>query len=167
MRYGANSVCGSIAVQLTATHRLLYPPHQPESQQCGFGFFLEDETLKNATRALELTLQSIIDARADQPRSTDLPVIDPRNWHGKPIPTREESTMEKLASDAKHSEAIATVALHWVGERLYKSGGIELMQETIMATAARNPSCGGLMMSIADSKWDGIGRTKDDAGWCS
>jgi hypothetical protein len=123
--------------------------------------------LKNATRALELTLKSIIDARADRPRSTNLPEIDPRDWHGKPIPTRDESTMEKLASNAKHREAVAIVALRWIGERLYENGCIELMQDTLETVAARNPSCGGKMLSIADSKWDGIGRTKDDVGWCS
>ena len=55
-------------------------------------------TLKNATLALELTLKEIIEARKARPPSDDntkLTFIDPRDWQDKPIPTRDESMMER------------------------------------------------------------------------
>jgi hypothetical protein len=54
-----------------------------------------------------------------------------------------------------------------LGERLYEIGGMDLMTRVLDDVAERDPAHSGYRMGVMDARWDCIGRTGGNPGWCS
>lgn len=95
-------------------------------------------------------------------------------------PFRIESMREVLANLDKSRAAQAAESLirspvgyacrmgvRSLGERLYEIGGMDLMTRVLDDVAEREPSKSGYRMGVMDARWDGIGRSGGNPGWCS
>lgn len=58
------------------------------------------------------------------------------------------------------------VSIRALGKRLHEIGGVNLMSEVLVRAAEKDPAHLGHREDIMDKRWDGIGRTADNAGWC-
>lgn len=82
--------------------------------------------------------------------------------------------MEKSKAERDTSELVKNPVawacrrgIRVLGERLYELGGLELMGNVLDDVAERDETKSGYRMGIMDARWDGIGRTGGNPGWCS
>jgi hypothetical protein len=54
------------------------------------------------------------------------------------------------------------LAIHEIGELLFRRGGTDSMREVLERVASRHPKSYGRRATICDHKWDGIG----GKWWC-
>jgi hypothetical protein len=128
--------------------------------------------IHNLTKALALALTRVIRARERRDRRAaragivpSLEIFDAAELMAMPLRSRGFCDAEALANPQQHDERLALMAVRWIGERLHKLGGEGLMLKAIEKATARRRR-GNYMSSIADHRWDGVGRTTEHAGWC-
>lgn len=122
-------------------------------------------TAEELEEALSALLVTIINHRAAKEAAT----VRPYDFNPMPfkwtdtIPSRELIAVEGIIADP--IEGALRHTLRFIGERLFKQGGTDLMRDALYAVADRDEKHGGRMLAIADSQWSGIG---DDSGrWWS
>lgn len=107
--------------------------------------------------ALENVLLEILEIRKSYIAPSEIKIIKASEWMNKPVPSRQESAVKSLANPDRCREEMAILALYWLGERLNKCGGSDLMEKACYEVAARHPAREGYMLDICSKRWDGIG----------
>jgi hypothetical protein len=83
----------------------------------------------------------------------------------KPI-GRRQAQIERLLKEPIRSAC--KNAIHLLGERLFElTGDTDAMLKTCERVAGRRRASAGYRSMLMDKTWHGIGRTKDNPGWCS
>jgi hypothetical protein len=77
------------------------------------------------------------------------------------------SKAEQLATEIVKDPIgrVCRLGIRALGERLFEIGGTQAMEDTLDRVAERRDW--GWRMSVCDARWDAIGRTSTNPGWCA
>jgi hypothetical protein len=119
-----------------------------------------DKPLAEIERALDTLLTALLKERerqrkAAQSKPTEFRVISCAHLIQMPVLSDEEVWQERIV-ELPVGGALE-LAIHEIGEVLFKRGGIELMQDVLERVASRHRKTYGNRISICDVQWDGIG----------
>jgi hypothetical protein len=118
------------------------------------------KTLVKIENALDTLLTALLKERerqrkAAQSKPIELRVITCADLVAMPVFSDQEAWQERIL---EHPLGGALeLAIHEIGEVLFKKGGTDLMRDSLERVSARHPKTYGKRVSICDVQWDGIG----------
>jgi hypothetical protein len=119
-----------------------------------------DKPLAEIESALDTLLTALLKEREKQRKALlskpiEFRVISCADLVQMPVLSDQEAWQERII---EHPVAGALeLAIHEIGEVLFKRGGTDLMRDTLERVSARHPKTCGKRLSICDVQWDGIG----------
>jgi hypothetical protein len=110
--------------------------------------------------ALDALLTALLKERERQRKAslskpTQFRVISCADLVQMPVLSDQEAWQERIIEYPV--EGALELAIHEIGEVLFKKGGTDLMRATLERVSSRHPKSYGQRLSICDVQWDGVG----------
>jgi hypothetical protein len=114
--------------------------------------------LAEIENALDTLLTALLKERAREwkaAKPTELRVISAADLVQMPILSDQEAWQERIIEQPL--AGALELAIHEIGEVLFKKGGTDLMRASLERVASRRRKTYGKRISICDVQWEGIG----------